>query len=55
MVLKIISMVDDIDVRRSFGIYNKININKYRFLDKIIPKKIYYKWRQDVDSDFNLN
>ena len=53
IVLKIISMVDDIDLRRSFGIYYKINMDNFKFLNKIIPKRIYYKWEEDVNLNFN--
>ena len=34
--LKIFSMVEDIDIRRYFRVYGKINKNKYNFLDEII-------------------
>lgn len=41
---KIISMVDDIDIRRYFRVYNKIDITKYKILEKIFPTRIYAKW-----------
>ena len=44
IIEKIISMVDDVDIRRYFGVYNKIDIRKYRMLETLIPEKIYYKW-----------
>ena len=37
----IISMVDDVDIRRYFGVYNKIDIRKYR--------------RRYMDTDISVN
>ena len=42
IIEKIISMIDDVDIRRYFGVYNKIDIRKYRMLETLIPEKIYY-------------
>lgn len=36
---KIISMVDDVDIRRYFGVYNKIDKSRYRFIDYVLPIK----------------
>ena len=44
LIERIISLVEDIDIRRYFGVYNKIDITKYKFLEKIFPTKIYYNW-----------
>ena len=41
IIEKIISMVDDIDIRRSFGVYNKIDKSKYTFIDYVLPIKTF--------------
>ena len=50
---KIIGMVDDIDIRRSHGVYNKIDKTRYRMLERIFPIKVFYRWKGDVAEDFN--
>ena len=37
---KIIGYVDNIDIRRYFRVYNKIDISRYRFMDYVLPIKI---------------
>ena len=62
--LIIISMVEDVDIRRYFRVYNKIDTRKYKILEKLIPEKIYYRWsckddcpeeceRHEYPHDFN--
>ena len=53
IIEKIISMVDDVDIRRYFGVYNKIDIGKYKLLEKLIPSKIFYQWscKEDCPED----
>ena len=52
LIYLIISMVDNIDIRRYFNIYNKIDLTKYKFLNKILPKNCYYKWKKN-EIQFN--
>ena len=38
---KIIGYVDNIDIRRYFRVYNKIDKSRYRFVDYVLPIKIF--------------
>ena len=52
LIYLIISMVDNIEIRRYFNVYNKIDLNSYQFLNKILPTNFYYKWKKK-DTQFN--
>ena len=45
-------MVDNIEIRRYFNVYNKIDLTRYQFLNKILPTNFYYKWKKK-DTQFN--
>ena len=46
LIYLIISMVDNIEIRRYFNVYNKIDLTRYQFLNKILPTNFYYKWKK---------
>ena len=50
---KIISMVDDIDIRRYFGVYSKLDKSRYKILNKLFPIEIFYRWKIDKPEGFN--
>ena len=41
----IINYVDDIDIRRHFNIYRKINLDNFKILNSVMRKRVCKTWK----------